>query len=214
MRLRQEKSRVGSNNGKGTGRSPRSSTVPERSNSVGKKNLAIVGILLLVIAVVAGVGLSLPECRSVTEEQKLEDAGLSVEQAVEASASPVIGEAVTTEYTAQDISNSDAAQAKAYLLVTVNGVIFEPIPLLEERDYVISQKVTGAENVVRVTKESIAMFSSTCENQDCVKQGAVTLENRDARALENMIVCLPNGVILELLTPEEAENILQNSQAE
>ena len=36
-----------------------------------------------------------------------------------------------------------------------------------------------------------------------MKQGTVTLENRDERILYNMIICLPNQVMLELYTPEE-----------
>ena len=48
------------------------------------------------------------------------------------------------------------------------------------------------------------MLSSTCKNQQCIHQGVVSLANRDSRALYNQIICLPNQVILELLTPEEA----------
>ena len=52
------------------------------------------------------------------------------------------------------------------------------------------------------------MEKSTCENQDCVNQGLVTLENRDARVLYNMIVCLPNQVMLELYTYDEIMEML------
>ena len=98
--------------------------------------------------------------------------------------------------------------------MTVNGILYEPIPLLEERDYSITQRNGEVENVVHVTTDSIEMASSTCENQDCVMQGVVTLENRDTRVLQDMIVCLPNGVILELITPQEAAEIMQNSGAQ
>ena len=47
------------------------------------------------------------------------------------------------------------------------------------------------------------MKSSTCDNQDCVKQGVVTLENMEERLLGNMIICLPNQVTLSLYTTEE-----------
>ena len=47
------------------------------------------------------------------------------------------------------------------------------------------------------------MEDSTCENHDCVDQGLVTLENRTDRILSNMIICLPNQVILQLYSPEE-----------
>lgn len=49
------------------------------------------------------------------------------------------------------------------------------------------------------------MKSSSCDNQACVHQGIVTLENMSTRVLQNMIICLPNEVVLSLLTPEEAQ---------
>ena len=52
------------------------------------------------------------------------------------------------------------------------------------------------------------MESSNCENQTCVGQGEVTLENRDLRPLFNMVICLPHNLSLELLTRAEAESRL------
>ena len=48
------------------------------------------------------------------------------------------------------------------------------------------------------------MESSNCENQNCIYQGEVTLENRDERMLLNMIICLPHELRLELLSADEA----------
>lgn len=95
----------------------------------------------------------------------------------------------------------------AYLLVTVRGVQYEPILLEQEADFTLRQKDTGAVNVIHVTKDSIRMASSTCENQDCVEQGVVSVSNRNQRVLRNMIICLPNEVTLELLSAEEADRI-------
>ena len=57
------------------------------------------------------------------------------------------------------------------------------------------------------------MESSNCDNQDCVGQGEVTLENRDSRILFNMVICLPHRLTLELLTREEAEARLLEAYA-
>ncbi len=94
--------------------------------------------------------------------------------------------------------------AKAYLKVQIGYLVFEPLALTEERDLELTQP-DGKQNVVRITPESIIMHSSNCDNQDCVHQGMVSLENRDKRVLQSMIICLPNQVVLELLDPEEAQ---------
>lgn len=101
--------------------------------------------------------------------------------------------------------------AQGYLLVTVGDVVFAPYPLLEARDLPIVQ-VDGQQNLVHLTPQGFVMTSATCENQDCVGQGEVTLQNRDMRILGNLIVCLPNQVMLELLTPEEAERVWNHAQ--
>ena len=104
-----------------------------------------------------------------------------------------------------------AVPARAYLLVSVNGTTYQPLPLSTEGDYTVTQ-ANGAENVIHVTSEGVSMKSSTCDNQDCVKQGEVTLANKDERILSNMIICLPNQVVLELYTPEELLELLYPQQ--
>ena len=94
--------------------------------------------------------------------------------------------------------------ADAYLKVQIGTTIYEPYPLLKDNDELVLKQRSGKENIVRMTKDSIWMHSSNCDNQDCVHQGTVTLENRDMRVLQNMIICLPNQVVLELQTKEEA----------
>lgn len=91
--------------------------------------------------------------------------------------------------------------AAAFLVITVAGERHDPIRLTEEARYSITRG--GHVNVVAVTKDSVTMHSSTCDNQDCVLQGTVNLQNRGNRVLRNMILCLPNEVILELCTEEE-----------
>ena len=105
----------------------------------------------------------------------------------------------------------DPASIKAWLVVTAGGTVYQPIPLVEEGEYSVIQEETGAKNVIHVTTESIDMKSSTCENQDCVKQGVVSLDNMDSRLLGNMIICLPNQVTLELYTTEELIQLLSGT---
>jgi len=93
--------------------------------------------------------------------------------------------------------------AQAYLKVQIGNLVFEPLALTENRDLELTQP-DGKQNVVRITPDSIVMHSANCDNQDCVHQGMVSLENKNMRVLQNMIVCLPNQVVLQLLDPEEA----------
>ena len=68
-------------------------------------------------------------------------------------------------------------------------------------------------NVITLTPEGVYMKESTCDNQDCVMQGLITLENKESRILKNAILCLPNDVIIELYSAEEVEE-MENEQNE
>jgi len=103
----------------------------------------------------------------------------------------------------RDLLSGVQPGTQAYLRVQVGDQVWDPIPLADGDEYTIAQP-DGKTNVVHVTATGAVMHSSTCDNQSCVQQGEVTLENRDMRVLSNMIICLPNEVILEVLTPEEA----------
>ena len=98
------------------------------------------------------------------------------------------------------------ADTPAYLVITVAGEMYEPIKLEEPGRYTITRGEMV--NVVEVTESSVVMHSSTCDNQDCILQGTVSLENRSSRVLQNMILCLPNEVVLELYTQEEVAALL------
>ena len=87
------------------------------------------------------------------------------------------------------------------------------LPLPEEGEYTYDLKQalpdgTEALNVIHLTPEGVWMEDSTCQGHDCVDQGEVTLENRYERILSNMIICLPNQVVLQLYSPEETMELL------
>lgn len=95
----------------------------------------------------------------------------------------------------------DLSQVEAFLVVTVGDKTYQPIPLTEEGYYRLRHG--DCINIVHVTPTSIDMHEANCENQDCVEQGEVTLENKDTRILGNMIICLPNQVTLQLYSRDE-----------
>lgn len=99
-----------------------------------------------------------------------------------------------------------AVPARGYVMVqTATQYGFLPLPE-EEYSIPVSQILpdgTTCTNVIHLLPDGVYMESSTCENQDCVGEGTVTLENKADRVLGNFILCLPNQVTLQLFTPEE-----------
>ena len=119
---------------------------------------------------------------------------------------------IPAEEATEQPANTSSAPAQAYLVVTVRDAVYEPIPLVTEGRYTI--KRGDHINIVEVTPNSICMAESSCDNQDCVLQGVVDLENRSGRVLQNMILCLPNEVMLELYTYEELKTALPGWEAQ
>ena len=157
-----------------------------------KKNLIVLAALIVLIALVAVVaGLLKPEI----------DPTLGT-LAADPTAVPAVTEVPDEAAAGENVREA----AKAFLVVQVAGQMYEPIPLYEEGRYTVTRG--DYVNTIAVSPDSVWMHESSCDNQDCVLQGEVTLENRDKRVLQNMILCLPNEVILELYTPEELAAML------
>ena len=159
------------------------------------RNLLVLIIVLLVVAVVAAVGFLMPQ------EKRTATPDATLQPEVQSNDTPLAD------------SEPEKKLADAYLLVTVGGTLYEPIAIYEEGSYTIRQG-DDTENVIHVTPDSVTMESSTCDNQDCVLQGTVTLENMTERVLANMIICLPNEVTLELHTPETLAEVLVQLETE
>ena len=179
-----------------------------------KRNLLVLGAVIVLIVIVAVI--------AATQKRELNPTLGPLE--ADATAAPVVTEAAASvpettaapeatespESTEAPASTEEPAAAKepaqAYLVVSVAGAMYEPIPLYEEGRYTV--KRGDLVNTIEVTPDSIKMHASSCDNQDCVVQGVVSLENRSKRVLQNMIICLPNEVVLELYTPEEIAALL------
>ena len=98
--------------------------------------------------------------------------------------------------------------APGYVLVTAGGQSgWLPLPEEGEYTYHLRQILpdgTVADNAVHLSPEGVYMEDATCDNHDCVQQGEVTFDNREDRILGSMIICLPNQVMLELFSVDEA----------
>ncbi len=88
------------------------------------------------------------------------------------------------------------------VIITVNGQEYARIPLSSPQTVTIDQG-DGKVNVVEVSDHGAVMLSSTCDNQQCVHMGEVTLDNWEVRTNQAFIICLPNRVTVELAVKEE-----------
>ena len=178
------------------------------------KNFLIIAAAAVMIAVVLIVSLQIkPAINAPLVEGDSENVSVTL-----STQSPEMAPANVPEQNAQEptleeaASPAEAKSAGGYVIVTAGNEsrIFS-VPAEGEYSFsVVLQQENGeeTENVVHISSEGVYMEKSTCENQDCVNQGLVTLENRDARVLYNMIVCLPNQVMLELYTYDEVLEML------
>lgn len=93
-------------------------------------------------------------------------------------------------------------EVRGYVVITVGSRQYgDPIPM--DRDKVITiRQSDGKENKVHITPEKVYMEQSTCENQDCVGQGEITLDNYKTRILSTYVICLPNAVTIEMVPVE------------
>ena len=95
-----------------------------------------------------------------------------------------------------------AAKVGGHVVLTVNGRQYgDPIPMDREKVITVKQE-DGKVNKVYISPEKVYMESSSCDNQDCVGQGEISLENYKTRILSTFVICLPNEVTVEMVPVE------------
>ena len=195
-----------------------------------KKNWWVILILVLVIGVIAVISFVLPKQGGAPVITVTDPGGIITTLAPEptatsipateaptADAAATAAPAAETDHPEQEATEKPAeeqaaASPRAWLLISVDDKTYAPYALTKTGDYTINQKKKNAKNVIHVTEDSVEMAFSTCDNQLCVYEGVVTLENKASRILGNYIVCLPNGVTLELLNEEEYLALMSGQQ--
>lgn len=85
----------------------------------------------------------------------------------------------------------------ATVTVYVGGNEYQKARADEHQTIMIDQG-GGKVNVVVIDESGVRMESSTCKNQICVHHAAIDPNNADALLLDNWIICLPNGVTVEV----------------
>ena len=187
-----------------------------------KKDLIIVGVLLAGALFLHALSALLPDP---SIENKTADVTLApdaieyidptaqptAEPTTEPTAQPTDEPAVeaTAQPTAQPVQAAgpmprpQTQTVRGYVVLNVGGRQYGD-PIAMDRDKIITLKQDdGKINKVHITPEKVFMESSTCDNQDCVMQGEITLENYKTRVLSTYVICLPNNVSIELVPVEE-----------
>lgn len=83
----------------------------------------------------------------------------------------------------------------ACVVVTVNGKEYGTYSLQEDRTIEVVQS-GETRNTIRIENGSAFMEDSSCKNQVCVHQGAISLSHQT-------VVCLPNKVLLEVISKDD-----------
>lgn len=89
-----------------------------------------------------------------------------------------------------------------YAVIYVGSAPYQVVDLTEDQVIEVDQG-NGTVNHIEVKDGTINMVDSTCPDQQCIYQGAMSMENYEERVLRNWIVCLPNQVTIELALDED-----------
>ena len=92
---------------------------------------------------------------------------------------------------------SNAAQVTIY----VGGAVYAQVSADDYQTITVDQG-NGKVNVIVIDSSGVRMESSTCKNQICVHHGTIDPNNADELLLDHWIVCLPNGVSVEVTDAE------------
>ena len=92
---------------------------------------------------------------------------------------------------------TDAAQVTVY----VGGAVYAQVSANDYQTITVDQG-DGKVNVIVIDSSGVRMESSTCKNQICVHHGTIDPNNADELLLDHWIVCLPNGVSVEVTDAE------------
>ena len=195
-----------------------------------KKDSLIIGAVLLIAVVLLIVSRVMPKTdlnQKTADVTLAPDAVEYLDATPEASAEPTESPKATPEPTAvpEETAPAEATaepteapqsanmmgpmpvpqteEVKGHVIITVGGRQYgDPIPM--DRDKIITiRQENGEINKIRITPDSVDMEYSTCENQDCIGEGTITLDNYNERILGTWIICLPNQVTIEMVPADE-----------
>ncbi len=96
------------------------------------------------------------------------------------------------------LPNSSGAEVTVY----VDGEVYAKVSASDYQTITVDQG-DGKVNVIVIDENGVRMDSSTCKNQICVRHGTIDPAQADELLLDHWIVCLPNGVSVEVTGAED-----------
>lgn len=96
------------------------------------------------------------------------------------------------------------ASSGATVTVYVGGKEYAKVSADDYQTITIDQG-DGKVNVLVIAEHDVHMESATCKNQICVHHKPIDPQQADDLLLDNWIVCLPNGVSVEVTGAEGAK---------
>ena len=87
------------------------------------------------------------------------------------------------------------------VIISVDGTEYKTFELKEETDEKIRIEENGGVNEIYVKGEKVYMHDTNCKDRICIRQGKIS-------KIGESIVCLPNGVFIEIKGEKESEYIL------
>lgn len=91
------------------------------------------------------------------------------------------------------IQSNKQPQAETKLMVRAMGKVYKEIPLTKETSEVFTVETDKGLNKVKISNGVISMVEADCPDQICV-------HNTPIDEVGQMIVCLPNQVIVEVVS--------------
>lgn len=92
----------------------------------------------------------------------------------------------------------------ARVTVYVGGEVYAEVAADDYQTITIDQG-DGKVNMIVIDEDGVHMESSTCKNQICVRHGVINPHQANELLLDNWIVCLPNGVSVEVTGTEDGQ---------
>ena len=96
------------------------------------------------------------------------------------------------------LPNSSGAEVTVY----VDGEVYAKVSASDYQTITVDQG-DGKVNVIVIDASGVRMDSSTCKNQICVRHSTIDPAQADELLLDHWIVCLPNGVSVEVTGAED-----------